>query len=196
MPTTQRGRPRQVHIDVAALEATRTLLVEVGYSGTTVQGIAERAGVSLTAIYRRWPSKLELVNDAIFPALNDLNFQPTGNLPRDLVRFLRAYKAAYATPAARAAIPGLIADLQSPVHTMLIENLRANIRPQFRALLAAAPPSKVDPAVDPDDVFDLLLGSVLLRSFVLPATSRGRTPDRTVDLLCRAVAPATMSKQA
>ena len=69
MSSPQLGRPRQSHIDVAALDATRDLLVELGYSRTTVQRIAERAGVSLTAIYRRWPSKLELVTDAVFPPL-------------------------------------------------------------------------------------------------------------------------------
>ena len=43
---------------------------------------------------------------------------------------------------------------------------RLSVRPQFRAILAATPPGTVDPSVDADDVFDLLLGAVLVRVMV------------------------------
>jgi len=201
MSSPQLGRPRQSHIDVAALDATRDLLVELGYSRTTVQRIAERAGVSLTAIYRRWPSKLELVTDAVFPPFDDVQVQPIGDLRGDLKRFLRAFRALYGTPAARAAIPGLMLDCQALGQERLRleqfrgQHSRGNMRANFRAVLAAAPASMVDPAIDPDDVFDLLIGSALVRTFVLGTTSRGRSPDRTVDLLCRAVAPTTKPRR-
>jgi len=44
--------------------------------------------------------------------------------------------------------------------------LRLSVRPHLRELLAAAPLGSVDPHVDPDDVFDLVLGTVLARVLV------------------------------
>ena len=51
--------------------AAAELVVEVGYADLTVAAIAERAGTSKPAIYRRWPSKAHLVHEAAFPADGD-----------------------------------------------------------------------------------------------------------------------------
>ena len=53
----RRGRPRVADIDDRVLEAARAIEREVGYHATTIEAIAERAGVARTAIYRRWPNK-------------------------------------------------------------------------------------------------------------------------------------------
>lgn len=59
------GRPRSPEIDDAVMRATRDLLVERGYGGLSVEGVANRAEVGKAAIYRRWPSKAELVVEAL-----------------------------------------------------------------------------------------------------------------------------------
>jgi AcrR family transcriptional regulator len=46
------------------LKATIALLAETGYAGTTVEAVAARSGVAKSTIYRHWPSRLELINDA------------------------------------------------------------------------------------------------------------------------------------
>ena len=61
------GRPRDPRIDAAILRATADLLVEIGYSNVTMAAVAERAGTTKTALYRRWSSKAELVHEAAFP---------------------------------------------------------------------------------------------------------------------------------
>ncbi|HSA41422.1 MAG TPA: helix-turn-helix domain-containing protein, partial [Mycobacterium sp.] len=58
------GRPRDPRIDAAILAATAELLVEIGYPNVTMAAIAERAGTTKTALYRRWPGKAELVHEA------------------------------------------------------------------------------------------------------------------------------------
>ena len=58
------GRPRSEEAHRAILNATLELLVEVGYSALTVEGVAQRAGVGKATIYRRWNSKLLLVIEA------------------------------------------------------------------------------------------------------------------------------------
>ncbi len=60
------GPQRNPAIDEAVLQATRDLLVENGYAGTSIDAIATRAGVGRPAIYRRWPSKAHIVHDAVY----------------------------------------------------------------------------------------------------------------------------------
>ena len=189
MTRNQVGRPRDASIDARALEATRQLLVEVGFTATTIQAVAERSGVHASAIYRRWPSRHELIQDAAFSELTAKQVRPTGDLRHDLRRFLRGYVATFDSPVVRAAMPGLPAG-NRPGGRAPEAWRRLSVRPQFREILAAAPPGAVDPAVDPDDVFDLLLGSVLVRVLVPEEVRRPGPIERTVDLLVRALSPA------
>lgn len=61
----RRGRPRREDAGALLLDATRTLLDEVGYAAFNVDVIAERTGIAKTTIYRRWPTKSALVAAAI-----------------------------------------------------------------------------------------------------------------------------------
>jgi AcrR family transcriptional regulator len=47
----------------AVLEAADDLLVERGFAGVTIEGIAARAGVAKQTIYRWWPSKVDVLLD-------------------------------------------------------------------------------------------------------------------------------------
>lgn len=184
------GRPADPTISERALAATRELLVERGFEATTIQAVAERSGVHASAIYRRWPSRIELIAEATFPGLDPLRVRPTGDLRRDLRAFIRAYLATLTAPAARAAAAGLLAHNQTS-HTARSPELtlRISARPQFHDILRAAPPGSVDPDVDPDDVFDVLLGAVLTRVLLPAATARRRPVERTVDMIIRILRP-------
>jgi AcrR family transcriptional regulator len=128
----------------------------------SIQAVAARSGVHASAVYRRWPSRIELIEEAAFPGFSPLSVRPTGDLRRDLRRFIRAYVAAFSAPAARAASAGLLAYHQAANRPRPSEAyLRVSVRPQFQDILCAAPPGSIDPDVDPDDVFDMLLGAVL-----------------------------------
>ena len=76
----KRGRPRDPTIDARVLAATAELLATEGFSAATVQEIARRAGVPSSAIYRRWPSRVELIEDAVYPGPGPVAFEPTGDL--------------------------------------------------------------------------------------------------------------------
>ena len=58
------GRPRDEAVGPAILTAARKLVVEHGYEAVTTRMIADAAGAGKQTIYRRWPSKAELVLDA------------------------------------------------------------------------------------------------------------------------------------
>jgi AcrR family transcriptional regulator len=60
-----RGRPRDPAADEAILAATFRQLIDVGYAGLAVEAVAAASGVAKTTIYRRWPTKRELVLAAL-----------------------------------------------------------------------------------------------------------------------------------
>lgn len=64
-PAPGRGRPRDSRADEAILAATFRQLVEVGYAGLSIESVASEAGVAKTTIYRRHPTKKELVVAAL-----------------------------------------------------------------------------------------------------------------------------------
>jgi AcrR family transcriptional regulator len=189
--TRKAGRPRKDAIDQTALATTLQLLGEVGFEGTTIQTVAARSGLHASALYRRWSSRVELIEDAMTPLLVMAPLEPTGDLRRDVRRLVRAYVAAWSTPAARAAIPGLLAHYQSAGTRSAAEWLPISARPQFIDILRAAPAGTVDPSVDPDDVFDVLLGAALVRALVPTVVERHRPVERTVDLVVKMLEPGT-----
>jgi AcrR family transcriptional regulator len=60
-----RGRPRDPAADEAILRAALGLFIERGIEGASIEQIAKRAGVGKLTVYRRWPTKEELIAAAI-----------------------------------------------------------------------------------------------------------------------------------
>jgi AcrR family transcriptional regulator len=58
------GRPRNPEATASILRVALELGEESGFDGLTVEGIAARAGVAKTTIYRRWPNAWAIVMDA------------------------------------------------------------------------------------------------------------------------------------
>ncbi|HEX2214428.1 MAG TPA: TetR/AcrR family transcriptional regulator, partial [Mycobacterium sp.] len=87
------------------------LLVEIGYNNLTMAAVAERAGTTKTALYRRWSSKAELVHEAAFPATPSAIETPPGDFGADLRAMLEVTREIFTSPVVRAALPGLIADM-------------------------------------------------------------------------------------
>ncbi|WP_395110009.1 TetR/AcrR family transcriptional regulator [Actinomadura sp. SCN-SB] len=85
------GRPRSEEARRAILAAALDELKERGYRGLTMQGIAARAGVGKQTVYRWWPSKADVVLDAMVDMAETVVAVPdTGTLSDDLVAFLKA----------------------------------------------------------------------------------------------------------
>lgn len=78
------------------------LLVEVGYGGMSVEAVAARAQVGKATIYRRWPSKKELIAEALRGLSDDVRMPDTGNTRDDLIAlfldFRRVNSASYIGP--------------------------------------------------------------------------------------------------
>lgn len=59
------GRPRAADRTPAILSAAKELLEEIGYDRLRIQDVADRAGVGLATLYRRWPTKQALIAETL-----------------------------------------------------------------------------------------------------------------------------------
>ena len=86
------GRPRNPAVDAAILQAARAVLEDVGCGAFTMEGVATRAGVGKQALYRRWPSKGDLLIDLYYrDDMTDPDVDEPGlSLAAALGRFLDA----------------------------------------------------------------------------------------------------------
>lgn len=87
---TAAGRRRGAVLERAILDAALEQLGTVGWNGLTMEGVAAGAQTGKAAVYRRWPSKEDLVADALRAGLPRLDAVPDlGNVREDLVVLCR-----------------------------------------------------------------------------------------------------------
>ena len=109
-PGTRRPGGRTARTRAAVLQAVVSELVENGYAGTTVERIAERAGVAKTTIYRRWGRLSGLLADLMAQyAAQEIPVPDTGRLDSDLRALAREIVASLENPAIRAAFSSVVA---------------------------------------------------------------------------------------
>ena len=157
------GRPRDPRVDTAIRAATLELLVEDGYQGTTIQAIARRAEVSAPSVYRRWSSKAELIEEAVFPSGLLAPESMTGDVITDLQPYCQQILEYLSDPAIRAAIPGLLVEYQNDrsMWQRVVERSVIPMRASFEAFLAS---TGRRPAVSVDALFDVMLGALFTRA--------------------------------
>lgn len=89
------GRKRDISRDGVILDATLAVLAEQGYDGMTIDLVAAQAGMARATVYRRWPTKVELVLGAVSRLSQgdvDLEQLPdTGTLRGDIVAMIRPF---------------------------------------------------------------------------------------------------------
>ncbi|MDC8981855.1 TetR/AcrR family transcriptional regulator [Mycobacterium marinum] len=164
------GRPRDPRIDFAILSATMELLVQIGYSNLSLAAVAERAGTTKSALYRRWSSKAELVHEAAFPVTPSALSAPAGDFAGDIRMMVAATRDVFTTPVVRAALPGLVADMTADA------DLNARVLSRFTELFAtvrirlqeAVDRGEAHPDVDPNRMIELIGGATMLRVLLYP----------------------------
>jgi AcrR family transcriptional regulator len=80
----RRGRPRSDSAEEAIHAAALEVVAEVGYKVATLETIAARAGVGTATIYRRYPTKREMLVGALRAASGEFIAPHTGQVSDDL----------------------------------------------------------------------------------------------------------------
>ena len=184
--TRPRGRPRDPALDEAILTATRELLLEVGYAAVTIEAVAARAGVGKPTVYRRHPSKTALVFEAVFGQTQTRPMPEQGEITADLREAYGWAVDEFSSPEARAAVPGLLADLSSDrrlldlVRQLVIEPEVGRVR---EALHAAQERGEIRDDADLDLAVDVFIGTALARTTVIDRPVDHAYGDALVDLV-------------
>ncbi|KPI14180.1 transcriptional regulator, TetR family [Actinobacteria bacterium OK074] len=99
---TASPRRRGAVLERAILDAALEQLSTVGWNGLTMEGVAAGAQTGKAAVYRRWPSKEDLVEEALRAGLPNLDGAPDlGNVREELVALcVRAREAMFSRPGA------------------------------------------------------------------------------------------------
>ena len=193
-PTPPRGRPRSSAADAAILDATRALLAEAGWSSLTIEGVAARAGVAKTTVYRRFSSRTDLAVAAVAQLVEAamVPIDPDCSPEDQIRRSILATADVYRIPAARAAYLAVLAEagrdaeLRTAVDTQVLGPARAMI---VERLAMGVERGEIDPdraENQADLLFDVLAGTLLHRMLV-----RGEDIDDTfVEALTRTVVAA------
>ncbi|MFH8347265.1 TetR/AcrR family transcriptional regulator [Streptomyces sp. NPDC018045] len=165
-------------------------LAAVGFARMSIEGIARRAGVGKTAVYRRWRSKLHLVLDVVSAVAADgLPTPDTGSLRGDVRMLLEVAARALRHPVASQIIPDLLAEAaRSPE---IAEALRTALLDSQQGVAAAMVARAVErgelrPDADARLVLDLMTGPLYWRLMVV----RDELPTTYLDELALAVASA------
>jgi AcrR family transcriptional regulator len=185
------GRPRDPRIDASILRAAAELLVKIGYSNLTMAAIAERAGTTKTALYRRWSSKAELVHEAAFPATPTALVTPSTSFADDVRAMVEATRDVFTTPVVRAALPGLVADMAGDAE------LNSLVMQRFTDLFTAVR-DRVGRAIDegdarsdvnPDRLVEVIGGATMMRLLLRPHDALDDAwVDQTTTIVVRGVA--------
>jgi AcrR family transcriptional regulator len=154
--------PRETELLTVTLE----LLQEHGYDRLTVDAVAAKAHASKATVYRRWPSKAELVLAAFIEGIRQVAVPPnTGTLRNDLLR-LGELVCEHGKQHAGTIRAVLVEVSRSPalsdvMQHQFIEQRKALITHIFHA---AADRGEIDRAAINDELWDLLPHYLIFRS--------------------------------
>ena len=156
--------PREAEL----LAVTLRLLQEHGYDGLTVDAVVSAARASKATVYRRWPSKAELVLAAFTEGVRQAAIQPnTGTLRGDLLKLgeVCCQQVHQHASTIRAVL------VEASRHPALNDAMQRQFIDQRKALIQHVLQQAVDrgeiaDAAITDELWDLLPGYLIFRSII------------------------------
>ncbi|WP_433331180.1 TetR/AcrR family transcriptional regulator [Spirillospora sp. CA-294931] len=186
------GRPRDPERGRAVLAATLRLLAESGYHALRVDAVAEGAGVAKTTIYRRWPSKQEMVMDALSMRLGETRLQDTDDPVADLRRLTAVVYGQLAEDGADRTFPLLLAELlqfdelATVYRARFVEPARSRARYLIRR---AVDRGQIRAEIDPEVLMDAVISPVLYRPLAIGGTAGPEFGLAVLDLVMTGARP-------
>jgi AcrR family transcriptional regulator len=181
------------------LDATVRQLGQKGFVGLSVEEVARDAGVNKTSVYRRWPSKAELVAAALQAVgAKEPPFEESGDLRQNLICILRRKVAVLTDPHGQKIARALLVlneDGEAAAFARSIRE-RQNVL-LIRVLQSAIDRGELSCDASPSFLAELLLAPVVYRALVIGTQVDDRYIETIVDYLLRAIgaSPAHLSSQ-
>jgi TetR/AcrR family transcriptional regulator, regulator of autoinduction and epiphytic fitness len=151
------------------LEAVLDELGAVGYGALTIEGVAARAGVGKSTIYRHWSGKLDLVEDAFRTLKAPVLAPEAGTLRERVTGLLEQVACLVEQSTYSACMPALI---EAAEHDPQVRDLHRRFSAERRAILIdllrdAVENGELPSDTDPELLGDALVGPILLRRLML-----------------------------
>lgn len=190
MATKRRdGRREQEQArEAAILRATLAELAGSDYGSLSIEGVAHRVGVNKTTIYRKWPTKAELVLDALRSVTDKVPMGPsTGNLRDDLRQFMRQVLAFTESAEGQSLLRMPFVRAPEPELAQIGKQLgEAKFAQLCEQLSPAIARGEMAQGADVRLLLDMLWGVVLVRVVQRNEVLDDATMDRTVEMLLAA----------
>ncbi|MFZ3567426.1 TetR/AcrR family transcriptional regulator [Streptomyces sp. BH097] len=183
------GRPRQEHVTGAVLEAVVELVAEEGMGALTMDAVATRAGVSKPAMYRRWPTKQDLIIAAAESRVGALTVPDMGDFRAELRAVLMERVRAYRQPGVGRLLAGVIsAAAEVGAGREAFQAYVTRVTSETRHVLERGiERGDVRPDVPIVDVTTLIASSLIFRMVAEQRTPDKELVDSVVELIGRAV---------
>jgi AcrR family transcriptional regulator len=186
--TPRKGRPRDERIDDDITAAALEELSAGGFERFTVEAVASRAGVAKTTVYRRFPTREDLVVGALLRLNDDLPKAPPPGPVRDrLIAVLGAVRSrATSSSPGRLLMQSVGEGLHSPE---LAEMVHARVLAPRRQLIRDVVQAGIDSGelrsdLDPDALIPVLVGPMFyLGAWKCVATVSAVSVDAIVDTI-------------
>ncbi|TKC99463.1 TetR/AcrR family transcriptional regulator [Polyangium fumosum] len=168
-PRTRRTEGTRVHgraerVVSAVLAATHEELGRVGYGALRIEDVAARSGVNKTTIYRRWPTKSELVAASLRAANEEQEAVDTGTLRGDLLAVVMRSVRLCQTPTGRGIVRMLQMERADPEVEAISRALRDRRQQRNTAMLERGITRGELPAdVNLELIHDLIFGGIFTR---------------------------------
>jgi TetR/AcrR family transcriptional regulator, regulator of autoinduction and epiphytic fitness len=147
------------------LEAALEELGEVGYGALTIEGVAARAGVGKSTIYRHWTGKLALVEDAFRTLKAQALIPESGSVRERVTGFLEQMAQLTVQSTYSACMPALI---EAAERDPAVRAFHCDFSAERRAVLVdvlrdAIAGGELPKNADPDLLADALIGPIVMR---------------------------------
>jgi AcrR family transcriptional regulator len=169
----------------AVLDATLDALADVGYAALSFDDVAARADVSRTTVYRRWPTKGELVRAALLRMAEELPQAPdTGALRSDLLALARAKLSGPTSARDRALFRAFVAEALDPEIVAFVRVVRARFQePLVAAVERAVARGELPRGTDPQLVYEPIFGPLHLHHAIFEDAVAPGYVERLVDVV-------------
>jgi AcrR family transcriptional regulator len=164
-PRTRPGG-RTARVRSAVLTAVVEELAAVGYASFSVEGVAERAGVHKTTVYRRWRNRENLLLEAMLElGREQVPLPDTGSLRSDLLAYGKAIVAGVQTPEVEAGVRAIasIGDPDSPLTKASHSFWDARLDLAGQIVDRAIARKEIQPGVDARVVVEAIIAPIYFR---------------------------------
>lgn len=185
-----RGRPVNSELTPAIMEAVLSLLADEGYARLTTGAVAKRAGVSTATLYRRWPSKRDLLLAAAERiADSEAADIDTGSTEGDL-RELFAHKRRVLSGMIGATLVALVGEsAQDPELAAIVRtSIFDPTRDHLAVILSRAEARGERVTADTTAAAHLVVGTIFARIAFARVEDGGLLPENDMTLLIHAIA--------